>query len=165
MHLPAPLLSSFGNAPVALGDASLPQLSLPQLSLPEFPPTSDVEPWVVGVGIYVVGLAALTAWEEVVVPSLGLRSITPEAPLGLRQFSRRERDVPFLTPWTADLPVPPPPYERLETPFCIGSRGAVQQFIVKSESEIHEVEGVVEKSRAWTEHYGADVIIYKQRKG
>lgn len=162
MHLPTTLLSSspFGNAPVALADASLPQLSLPEL------PTSDVEPWVVGVGIYVVGLAALTAWEEVVVPSLGLRSITPDAPLGLRQFSREERDVPFLTPWTADLPVPPPPYERLETPFCVGKRGAVKQFIVKSESDdVHEVEGVVEKSEAWTEHYGADVIIYKQRKG
>lgn len=162
MHLPTTLLSSspFSNAPVALADASL-----PQLSLPEFPPTSDVEPWVVGVGIYVVGLAALTAWEEVVVPSLGLRSITPEAPLGLRQFSRAERDVPFLTPWTADLPVPPPPYERLERPFCVGSRGAVHQFIAKTEADIQEVEGVVEKSQAWTEHYGADVIIYKQRKG
>ena len=159
MHLPTTLLSSLGNAPVALPDASLHQLSLPGC-----PPTSDVQPWLVGVGVYVVGFAALTAWEELVVPTFGLRSITPDAPLGLRQFSREERAVPFLTPWTADLPVPPPPYERLETPFCVGSLGGVQQFIAKTEAEIHEVEGVVEKSQAWTEHYGADVIIYKQRK-
>lgn len=156
MHLPTLLSSSpFGNA---VADASL-----PQLSLPEFP--TDVEPWVVGVGIYVVGFAALTAWEEVVAPTFGLHSITPDAPLGLRQFSREERAVPFLTPWTADLPVPPPPYERLEAPFCVGRRGAVKQFIVKGEADdFQEVEGVVEKSQAWTEHYGADVTIYKRRE-
>ena len=59
-----------------------------------------------GLACYAGGLAALTAWEEFVVPELKLRSILPDVPIAKGQLTVRQRRSPWITPLTADGPVP-----------------------------------------------------------
>ena len=154
MRLPTMLLSRVSTAHAPPPTAELVDASLA--------PSPDVESLVVGVGVYLVGFAVLTAWKNSWRPASAWAPGTARA-RGRRQLTKKQRKVPFLTPWTADLPVPPPPYERLQEPFRVGKRDGVKQMIVKSDGEIHAVDGVVEKSDAWSEYYGADVVIYKER--
>ena len=132
---------------------------LPAIALASQAPLDD--PLVTGVACYIAGLAALTAWESYAVPRLQARSILPDVPLLPGQLTQKEKAVPWILPWTADLPVPPPPYEELGGRFRIGVVDGVGQFLTKEEGE--EVRGVREKSEEWSAYYGKTVYVYKLR--
>lgn len=105
-----------------------------------------------GIEVYLVGLIALTAWEELVLPRLS------------ETLTRGEREIKWITPLTADSPVPLPAPEQLYAngKHYIGSRGGVPQFISLNSSH-RVVPGVCEIDPTWSEVYEEDVYIFKQK--
>ena len=110
-----------------------------------------------GICVYLVGLTALTAWEELVVPYFGL---TDRA----NAFTQQERDIEWITPMTADTPVPLPTLESLRTRErqYVGKRDGIPQFIALDVSQ-PVVPGVCEIDATWSEFYDDDVYIFKQK--
>lgn len=121
--------------------------------------TLERDPLLFGVVVYAGSFAALSLWETFVVPRFNLDSTLPET----GSLTRSEKEVPFVTPWTADLPVPPPPYERLDTPFRVAKRGDVGQFIVSAPDGCPTKDGVAELNEEWTKYYGDPVLIFKRK--
>jgi hypothetical protein len=120
-------------------------------------------PLFTGIVFYVVGFAALTAWENIVVPTLQLNSILPDIPLRPGELTQQEKAVEWLTPYTASLQTPPPDKEDLKTrgKHPLGKRGDVRQFITLETKEIRK--GVCEVSPEWSEYYDDEVTIFKDR--
>jgi hypothetical protein len=116
-----------------------------------------------GVVCYVTGLLLLTAWENVVVPKLQLKSILPDVPLLPGQLTQKQKSVGWITPLTANLQTPPPLREELQSrgKYLVGCRGDVRQFITLESRPNHK--GVSEMSQEWSEYYGVDVTIFKER--
>ncbi len=127
-------------------------------------PTMDSElAW--GVAFYASGLILLTLWEERVVPRLKLRSILPDIPLLPNELSEAERSTSWILPWTANLPVPPPVYDKLSSmdKFRVGRVNNVAQYITVHTPD-HFVTGVVEESLEWSQFYSNQtIIIFKER--
>ena len=122
-------------------------------------------PFTTAISVYVVGLILLTAYEELVVPSLKLKSILPDVPLLPGSFTEKEKAVPWITPWTADLVVPPPVFEDLQTlpKYRIGRQGDITQFITARKLQTI-VPGVKEVSPEWTAFYNSsEIYIFKER--
>lgn len=115
---------------------------------------------------YVVGISALTAWEEYVVPRLKLHSILPDVPLIPGSLNERERNIEWILPWTADSPVPPPTAQNLKRSgrYIVGTVDNVDQYIVIHDTEPPTIRGVCEKSSEWSEHYNETVYIYKSKR-
>ena len=115
-----------------------------------------------GVILYIVGLSALTAWEEFVVPRLKLNSILPDVPI---YGNLRQRDIAekWITPLTADLPIPPPTLQQLSElgKFKVGKRESVTQYITTNPLG-RSITGVREVSDDWSKYYDSEIVIYKE---
>lgn len=162
MLLPTPLATAATFAPTLAAAAAD---SATTLATDGANGLAPIPPFVTGVVCYVGGFVALAAWERWAVPALQLRSSLPDAPLLAGDVSEAERAVPFVTPWTADLPVPPPPYDELacRPDFRVASRGAVGQYI-KAGAPPAERPGLVEASQSWERYYGdRPITIFKRR--
>ena len=132
------------------------------------PMVADVDlhsPLVTGIIFYVTGYAALSVWEEFVVPQLKLRSILPDVPLVDGQLTEKERTEPWITPLTADQTLPLPTLEMLRTKdhHRIGRREGVTQYITTDE-KLTRIRGVQEEVEAWNDFYGVPITVYKEHK-
>mgnify|MGYP003682231833 CR=1 FL=1 len=110
-----------------------------------------------GLVCYIVGLLALTAWEEWVVPRFSVDSTLPN------NLSGEQRRLPWITPLTASTPVPLPTLDTLQTleRYYVGSKMGVAQYITL-DAPPRPREGVYEHSQEWSEHYGVEVYVYKK---
>jgi hypothetical protein len=139
---------------------------------------------------YVVGMAALTAWDEHVLPKLQARGVLPYIPGSASDIERKRKalmDVPWVTPITAErngLPLPSLEelYERTHRvgrSFVDELKADVVQYIqahrrpnstlqpvaveVRSDDAwVSEEEGVCRISEDFTSFYGQDVYICKR---
>ena len=139
---------------------------LPDLpDLPSFPILDFSDPLVTGVVFYVSSLFFLTAWEKWIVPTLKLDSILPSSTLLLPgDLTKRERESPFVTPLTSRMSTPPPDLETLvkERKYLVGKVGSVRHFITCEKRDV--VKGCSGVSEEWSEYYGEEIYVYKERE-
>lgn len=108
-----------------------------------------------GVTVYLVSLVALTLYDAWRRPAS-------------ETWTAKERDVPWITPLTADLPIPPPTLKKLasmDDGFRVGRREGVVQFIrVDGETRAaSRVRGVREASPEWSRFYNSSIEIFKSK--
>ena len=107
-----------------------------------------------GVTVYLVSLVALTLYDAWRRPAS-------------ETWTAKERDVPWITPLTADLPIPPPTLKKLADMdgFRVGRREGVVQFIrVDDETRTaSRVPGVREASPEWSRFYNSSIEIFKSK--
>lgn len=114
-----------------------------------------------GLACYAGGLAALTAWEEFVVPELKLRSILPDVPITEGQLTVRQKRSSWITPLTADGAVPVLD-ELRDGDVRVGRRDGIAQYITLD--KLPPRPNVQEESEAWSEVYKVPVVIYKKQR-
>lgn len=125
----------------------------------------EASPLVTGITFYVVGFAALTAWENIVVPKLKLNSILPDVPLLPGEFTQKEIAERWITPEMADSSLPPPSLEQLKErkKHFVGKSVNIRQFI-SCEKCGPLRPGIVDVSAEWTRYYEEEIFIYKERE-
>ena len=109
-----------------------------------------------------MGIVALTAWEEFVVPRFNL---DPSLPANRLRLTKRERDIEWITPLTADAPVPLPTMEMLEERqrrSTLG-RGAAYPNTLRQKRTVPSSREPVRYTEEWSEYYDADVYIFKEK--
>ena len=162
MKILPPLSPAFASSFVPFSDHQVPS----NLLLVDIPDANHLShtPLLTGLVLYAGGLIGLTVWESLVVPRLKLNSILPDVPLLPGQFTEAERAVPWKTPWTSDLPIPPPTYKdlKLRKEFMIGKEDNVGQFITNVSLK-RQIVGVMESSEEWSEYYHHPISIFKRR--
>lgn len=106
---------------------------------------------VTGVLFYCVSMILLTWWEEAILPKLQDRGIMPTIPGSLRAkrletLSEHERDLPWLTPVTAQFQGRPLPGldDIIQKPAQIGEYNGVAQYI-----KAHTASEPLPRERAW----------------
>lgn len=152
--LPPPLFTATASADPSIGSEMTNVASAA-------PPSGAL---LTGLVCYVGGLAALTAWEELVVPTLKLRSILPDVPLVDGQLTVRQKEAPWITPLTADGAVPTLDALRAGD-VRVGRREGVAQYLaLDAATALPRVPKVQEPSAAWSEVYGVPVTIYKKQR-
>lgn len=153
-------------------------------------PTSDMGAVMTGLVFYAVTMGALTWWDEKMLPKLQDKGLMPTIPGTLRYnrlktLSKEQRDLPWLTPTTAQfqgkgLPVLE---DILHQPVRIGEYNGVAQYL-KAHGEAEKVPEYVVVDRRpvdgtpfdadelgcvcmvspeFTDHYGKRVYLCKRR--
>ena len=124
-------------------------------------PAMDSGSLLTGIACYAGGLAALTAWEEFVVPELKLRSIVPDVPIVKGQLTVKQKRSPWITPLTADGAVPALDDLR-KGDVRVGQRNGVAQYLTLD--DLRRLSGVQEPSELWSEVYKVPVTMYKKQR-
>ena len=153
-------------------------------------PTLTSYPIVQGFGYYLIIMICLTAWDELVLPKLQDRGIMPTIPGSLRairleKLSQVQRELPWLTPTTAQLQGKglPPLEEIVAKPIRVGEYNGVTQYIkahadgervpehqahrrrfaVGDPFDADELDSVCMISPEFSEHYGKHVFVCKRQ--
>lgn len=119
------------------------------------------DPVVTGILCYATGLTLLTIWETYVVPTMNLNSILPKAPLKKGQFTKEEREIAWITP---ELCAFSPPHKAdllSRGKYVVGCRDDVRQIITLEKRKL--CRGVCDVSEQWSDYYGDDIFIFKER--
>lgn len=107
---------------------------------------------VFGTFCYITSLLALNAFENAKI----IQKTT---------LTKKEQQIPWITPLTSNQAIPLPIYENLDNKFLIGSRieeRRISQFIKKPENEEYK-KGICELSDTWSKFYDdKPIVIFKE---
>ena len=153
-------------------------------------PTGDMGAVMTGLVFYAVTMGALTWWDEKMLPGLQDKGLMPTIPGTLRYnrlktLSKEQRDLPWLTPTTAQFQGKGLPHleDILQQPVRIGEYNGVAQYL-KAHGEAEKVPEYIAVDRRpvdgtpfdadelgcvcmvspeFTDHYGKRVYLCKRR--
>lgn len=113
---------------------------------------------------YAAAMTTLYVWERHALPRV--QDVLP-VPVFPGRFRQSERDLPWITPLDAEQSVPLPRLDEL-TVHRVGSHrtsrnSLIGQFVRRAGPDDFFIRGEVEKSAAWSKHYGTSIVIFKKR--